>query len=225
MIIELGKKQKLSGIDANTLSNTLADNDYSLVEVTVKQGLSHAKLEEWYDNGDEINNFIGCIEVTEDEMNEKVPDNFPESCKSLDDDGNCTEQQTWLEYCGLYSPNGKCLRKSINDKYLLEIGHRDEYGNKGVVTNELFRLFAGHFGIESVLTKSEMANIDSRKRLSELAKNYTLEDINAMTVADLDSVIDEIEALGFELHTSSMLKADKQDLILTTFGLKIDDMA
>lgn len=105
-----------------------------------KIGITHDELIKAYQNKEEIINFVGGIEVETGILNKEVPENFP----------NPHKVKLFKEYCN--NTTNKEKTKSI-----LIIGFRDENGNrKKVVSSKEFYIWADHFGIENIMTKSEM---------------------------------------------------------------------
>jgi len=121
----------------------------------INPNITHDKLVEWVNNGDEIIGFIGWVEVSEDILDELVPDVFPNNrLVEYDDEGNVVseKQLTFREYVGgLY-------HNSINaGKILLPVGKRDEHGNRGsVLGNDELMVWINYFGIENIIVKDDI---------------------------------------------------------------------
>lgn len=205
----------------------------------VKIGVTHEDMVSRYHEGNYPIDFIGGIEITAEESLSLVPKSFPNSSKlvyeeyedtemyfdektmeektrpiiknrvKVDEDGdNVTEQKNWIEYSGV---RGK-LRDSINDKKILEVGYRNHNSNKSRVDENTFKRFADHFGIENIMTKSEMENIDRNLVLS----NYPVETEtikNNLTSEELRELIRQIESdSGIDIKIPS--GTDKEGIIL-----------
>lgn len=142
-----------------------------IIEVKWK-GCNHEQLTTWYNNGDQINNFVGSVEVTQDFLNQDVPQQFPNSSIMIDQnnqdqiddwdnlivdqENTITKQMKWFTYAGKNSATE--LTKSINQgKYILWVGKRQlPYANRmNHVKSDQFYVWADYFGIQNILTKSE----------------------------------------------------------------------
>lgn len=145
-----------------------------------KPSVDHTTLEQWLNNKDEINGFIGWVEVDASVLDEDVPKTFPNRLTPvmedyedeetyIDENGNqqtrtvtrqrakivdgkvVTRPKTILEYAGgLY-------HESVNKgKVLIPIGERNERGNRLTpVQNDEFMKWVDYFSIDIIKTKSE----------------------------------------------------------------------
>ena len=224
-MIELGKKTTVIvdiPVTAENLQAYVLDKDQSIKKYDIIQGITKAHLAEYYAAETEVSNFIGAVELTQAETEGLVPVSFPHSSISLDSEitgvqfdaeGNeleLTRQMNWIEYCGLIHNRQKFLPKSINGKFLCGIGRRDVNGNKKVTSNDEFRLFAGNFGIENILTKSETAILDQRTAIKTFRGTTSQELIDAMTHAELNALVVDIEIMtGLDLITAGKTKENK----------------
>jgi len=235
-MIELGKKTTVIvdiPVTAENLQAYILDKDQAIKQYDIVQGITKAHLAEYYADETEVSNFIGAVELTQAETEGLVPVSFPHSSIPLnseitgvqfDAEGNeleLTRQMNWIEYCGLIHNRQKFLPKSINNgKFLCGIGRRDVNGNKKVTSNEEFRLFAGNFGIENILTKSEAAILDQRTAIKTFRGTITPEAIDDMTHAELNVLAGNIEiATGLDLVVSALNLDPKKEYIKEAIGM------
>jgi len=244
-MIELGKKTTVVvdiPVTAENLQAYVLDKDQSIKKYDIIQGITKAHLIEYYNSGEEVNNFLGAVELTQAEAEGLVPDTFPNSSQAkmfdevvydeenetsynvqsahVDENDNVImEQVNWIEYCGLIHNRQKFLPNSINAKLLCGIGRRDKNGHKKVTSNDEFRLFAGNFGIENILTKSEAAILDQRTAIITFRGTITPEAIDEMTHADLNALSVNIELMtGLDLVISSLNLEPKKTYIKNVLG-------
>ena len=224
-MIELGKKTTVIvdiPVTAENLQAYILDKDQAIKQYDIVQGITKAHLAEYYADEIEVSNFIGAVELTQAETEGLVPVSFPHSSISLnseitgvqfDAEGNeleLTRQMNWIEYCGLIHNRQKFLPKSINGKFLCGIGRRDVNGNKKVTSNEEFRLFANHFGITNILTKSETIGISQRKVIIKIISEISNIDLESLIHVELDAIIEDIETrTGLDLITAGKTKENK----------------
>ena len=221
-------------LNQESIDIAITANSLKVIEFTTKQGIDSAKLIELYNNGTPIDNFIGCVEITKEEAESLVPVSFPNSSRVINEDE--TIQMDWIEYCGYVNtslrceanPKGKYLIPSINGKFICPIGRKGRNGGTlknsegwyGILDAE-FRMFADYFGIDRILTKSEMESITQSLVLRAFAKNYTIESIDKLKATELNNLIKLIEettAIDVVVPSGS-LKSDKQRIIKQTLGL------
>jgi len=221
--INLGEKRKVIATVKSTAENFqryVVDQDLTAIEYVVKQGIGKENLINAYNNKDEINNFIGGIELTEDESLLLVPKTFENSSKyTVDENGDEIRwQKNWREYCGR---KGDILSKTVNRKYLLYFRITNDNGNYRKLTSEQFYKFSDHFGIENVLTKSEAKALLVNTELKAIRSEYPKEVIeNNFIISELNDIISSIESrtgLNIVIPSGSN-KQYRIDKILSVIG-------
>ncbi|MEA1973683.1 MAG: hypothetical protein U9N34_10405, partial [Candidatus Cloacimonadota bacterium] len=106
-----------------------------------------------------------------------------------------------------------------NGNLIIPIGSKGIHGNGHIILDAEFRQYADHFGIDRILTKSEITEQLLRTEIAKIRDLYS-ELIDDFTVAELDNLVTEIESrTGLDLVTSGLLKQDKIDLIKDTLGM------
>lgn len=125
------------------------------------EGCTHEELTSWVANNEAINNFIGCVEVTEEFLQGIVPDSFPESHKKASNEDGTFDlvPMTWQEYSG--HPDISTMQRSTNNKVILPIGKRElpYYNRFNFIESPEFYAWVNFFGIERIKTKSETRNL------------------------------------------------------------------
>ena len=243
--IKLGETKEIlvNDLTDEDIQNFVA-NDQKIVSFKLSQGLSKENMTIKYNTGTPIDDgFIGSVELTELEAYGLVPDTFPNSSQAkmfdeivydeenetsynvqsahVDEDDNVImEQVNWIEYCGFIKNRVKTLAKSINGKLICGIGSRDNNGHGHIVLNAEFRMFADHFGIANILTKSETSGISQRKVITEIISEISNIDLESYTHADLDVIIEDIETrTGLDLITAGKTKENKIIEINSKLGI------
>jgi hypothetical protein len=244
--IKLGETKEIlvNDLTDEDIQNFVA-NDQKIVSFKLSQGLSKENMTIKYNTGTPIDDgFIGSVELTELEAYGLVPDTFPNSSQAkmfdeivydeenetsynvqsahVDENDNVImEQVNWIEYCGFIKNRVKTLAKSINGKLICGIGSRDNNGHGHIVLNAEFRMFADHFGIENILTKSETSIVDQRTAIKTFRGTISQELIDAMSHAELDALVVDIELMtGLDLVVSALNLEPKKEYIKEIIGVK-----
>lgn len=121
----------------------------------IDSGIYKVDFKELFKNTDiEIDGFEGGVEVdtvTEDSL---VPSNFPNS--SYTDENEVEHQKTWKEYVS----NSRIKRKLDGLKIILPVGFANSKGNReDIVSDEELRAWIDEFGVDNILTLSEMKTL------------------------------------------------------------------
>lgn len=115
---------------------------------TKTPSITHAEFVAAINSSEPIIGFIGAVEVPLATLDEQVPESFTGSTVVVGVDGDTVLNLTWCEFCN-YREN--------DTSALLIIGKTDANGNrKDVVGDTELREWVSYFGVENVLTKSEM---------------------------------------------------------------------
>lgn len=111
--------------------------------INCKNGITRSQLETAWAVGDQIDNFVGGVELPIAWLYYDVPMDFPNYL------GAAGERRTWREY-GLY-------KKSLDgNSFLIYVGERDGNGNREQpVKHAELAIWIGKFGIENILIPDE----------------------------------------------------------------------
>jgi len=126
-----------------------------------KRGITHSEMVIAINNNEEINDFQGGVILTDIELDELVPSNFPNSRNITGydkDEEPIYVQKTWLEYSGREDKNR--LLRTEDGNYLIHLGVRvsPRCSRYTRLLNDEFRLWVAWFGVDRILTKSEFSN-------------------------------------------------------------------
>lgn len=131
-----------------------------LIPERFSAGLSHQEFEDLVAAGVPLDGFIGGVEVDISLLDEEVPDTFPKSYYTNENEEE--QQKLWKDYC-LYVTNEKRNESdevtTVADKALLKIGWVGINGNRpDIVKNDELLAWCEHFGdgldLSAILTKS-----------------------------------------------------------------------
>lgn len=116
----------------------------------IKPSMTHDEMVSAYNAEIPIYGFHGGVEVDASTLSEPVPSEWPNSAESWEDE---VHHKTFSEYCQ-YFPSKNA------GKVLLKVGCVDANKNRPYpVDNNEFRLWADHFGIDNLKTKSEFQSL------------------------------------------------------------------